>query len=203
MSDKPSLMLVAQPQAFFHELITKVLDHQKLLTQPETEFYLVNLMNQFMTSERLYTQDADGGMKQEPLALLAKEALEASEPHQQEALFRYVGDVSLYTAGFFQDSLSRKSVDVDYYIDMGGTAYQRAATQVEEQVMKAVYEELARKFGAFVDVLAEVSEKTSFRTERDLLRIYDVWVRTRSGRAEKALQQAGILPNKTIKKDIQ
>lgn len=203
MSNKRSLTLVAQPQEFFHELITKVLDSQNLSTQPETEFYLVNLLNQFMVTERLYLRDAEGSMKEEPLALLIKEALEAPEPHSQGALFRYVGDISLYTAGFFQESLNRKSVDVDYYIDMGGTAYHEAATRVDETILKAVYEELAQKFAAFVDVLAEVSDQTSSRTEKDLLRLYELWVRTGSERAAKALQEAGIFPNKTIKKDMQ
>lgn len=203
MSNKPHLTLVAQAQAFFHELITRVLDQQKLTTQPETEVYLVNLLNQFMSTEKLYVRNSEGMMRDEPLALLVKEALEAREPHAQSALFRHVGDISLYTAGFFQDSLNRKSVDVDYYIDMGGTAYQQAAFRVDEDIMKAVYQELSEKFGAFVDVLAEVSDKTSFRTEKDLLRIYELWVRTRSERAAKALQEAGIFPNNTIKKDLQ
>ena len=203
MSHKRNLTLVVQPQAFFHELVTSVLDSQRLNTQPETEFYLVNLLNQFMTTDRLYARDGQGAMRDEPLALMIKEALEAPKVQEQEALFRHVGDVSLYTAGFFQDSLSRKSVDVDYYIDLGGTAYQQVASRMDENVLKGMYEELANKFGAFVDVLAEVSHKTSFRTEKDLLRLYELWVRTRSERAAKALQEAGILPNKTIKKDIQ
>ena len=54
-----------------------------------------------------------------------------------------------------------------------------------------------------VKVLAEVSDKTAQRSEKDLLRLYDVWMQTRSDRAAKALQEAGILPNKTIKKDLQ
>jgi cytochrome c551/c552 len=95
-------------------------------------------------------------------------------------------------------------VDVDYYIDMGGAAYQQVAARYSgEEVQRAVYEELAAKFGTFVEVYAEVSEKTSPRTEKDLLRLYELWVRTRSERAAKALAEAGILPNDTIKKDWQ
>lgn len=203
MSGKQNLTLIAQPQAFFHELVTTALGRQKISTQPETEFYLVNLMAQFMTTDRLYSRDGQGGMKEEPLAFLVKEAIETPEPQAQAALFRHVGDVSLYTAGFFQESLNRKLVDLDYYIDMGGTAYQRVASRAEEEVLKAVYAELASRFGTFVEVLADVSEKTTPRTEKDLLRLYDLWVRTRSERAAKALQEAGILPNESIKKDWQ
>jgi hypothetical protein len=54
-----------------------------------------------------------------------------------------------------------------------------------------------------VDVLAEISDKTSPKAEKDILRLYELWIKTRSGRAAKALQEAGIVPNKTLKKDWQ
>lgn len=195
------LTLVSQPQDYFRELVTDALDRQNVTTQPETEFYLVNLLNQFMTTDRLYSRDGQGGVRAEPLALMIKEALEVPERSAQSAMFRQVGDVSLYVAGFFQDSLSRKLVDVDYYIGMGGTAYQQVAARSEEDALRELYLELAGKFARLVDVLAEVGDKTSLRTEKDLLRMYELWVRTRSDRAAKALHDAGILPNETIKKD--
>jgi hypothetical protein len=203
MKGKPTLTLVSQPQDFFRELVTDALGKQKVSTQPETEFYLVNLLNQFMKTDRLYSRDATGGVREGSLAIMVKEALEEPQPQAQSALFRHVGDVSLYVAGFFQDSLNRKLVDVDYYIDMGGTAYQQVAVRAEEEILKSLYQELADKFGSFVDVLAQVSDQTTPKSEKDILRMYELWVRTRSERAAKALQEAGILPNETIKKDWQ
>lgn len=204
MKDKPPpLMLVTQPQDFFRGLVMEALGKQKVSTQPETEFYLVNLLNQFMKTDRLYSRTKEGEAREEPLAMMLKEALEHKQPFTQSLLFRHIGDVSLYMAGYFQDSLNRKSVDVDYYIDMGGTAYQQVADRSEEEINKALYLELAQKFGSFVEVLAEVSDRTTPRTEKDILRLYELWVRTRSERAAKALQEVGILPNETIKKDWQ
>ena len=193
MSGK-QLTLVTQPQDYFRELVTESLGRQKIYAQPETEFYLVNLLNEFMKADKL---------TEEPLALLVKGALEEPLPQAQSARFRHIGDVSLYVCGFFQDSLNRKLVDVDYYIDMGGAAYQQVAARAAEESLKYVYEELAEKFASFVEVLADVSDKTTPRTEKDLLRLYELWVRTRSERAAKALQEAGILPNDNIKKDWQ
>ncbi len=203
MSDKSNLKLVTQPQAFFHELVSEALGHQQVKTQPETEMYLVNLLNQFMTTDKLYPRDAEGHTREEPLALMVKEALEQPKSENQRVLFRQVGDVSLYMAGFFQESLSRKLVDVDYYIDMGGTAYSHVAARVDEAVFRSLYSELSEKFASLVDVLAEVSDKTTPKNEKDLLRLYEVWVRTKSERAAKALQAAGILPNDSVKKGWQ
>jgi hypothetical protein len=202
MSDKASLTLVAQPQAYFRELVSDAMTRQKVTVQPETEFYLVNLLNQFMISDRLYARDASGGAREEPLALMLKEALEAPAPTAQAALFRHVGDVSLYMAGFFQESLNRKLVDLDYYIEMGGAAYKSVAIRVEES-KRDLYRDLAAQFGRCVDILADVSDRTAQRSGQDLLRIYEVWLQTRSGRAAKALQEAGIFPNEGVKKEWQ
>ncbi len=257
-------MLVVQPQDYFRELVTGAVEKQKLSLQPETEFYLVNLLHHFMKTDRLYprpltpeesqhasqpqgvhnpegaadplqdpnrqpsplqTDKGDPGEQGEglpertqqsscgagrggssgrgtvPLALLLKEALEQTEPMQQKQQFKHLGDVSLYVAGYFQDSLNLKAVDVDYYIQVGGAAYQSVAARAEEDPKQSTYLELAEKFAGCVEVLAEISEKTLPRSEKDLLRLYEVWVKTRSDRAAKALQEAGILPNSTLKKN--
>ena len=194
MRNKGSLTLVAQPQAYFYELVCESLGKHQVSTSPETEVYLVNLLEKFMTTESL---------KNDPLALMIKEALEEPRREEQRRLFRQVGDLSLYVAGYFQDSLNRKLVDVDYYIDMGGTAYRQVAARIDESFQRQVFGELAEKFGSLVDVLAGISDKTHPKSEKDLLRLYELWVRTRSERAAKALQEAGIVPNDTLKKDWQ
>ena len=71
------------------------------------------------------------------------EAYEAQPPIRTK-LFRRIGDVSLYVGGFFQQSLSRKVVDVDYYIEVGGRAYGLVAG-AEEPAHRSIYEELALK----------------------------------------------------------
>ena len=86
---------------------------------------------------------------------------------------------------------------------MGGSAYQQASTQSSEEESRTLYAELADKFAAFVEVFAEISDKTSPRAEKDLLRTYELWIKTRSKRAEKTLQEAGIFPNKTFQKNWQ
>ncbi|OFZ78498.1 MAG: hypothetical protein A2583_05415 [Bdellovibrionales bacterium RIFOXYD1_FULL_53_11] len=203
MAKKQRITTVAQPMDYFRDLLHVALGHLKIKISPDLEYYLVNLLNQFMLSDRLFSRDEKGHMHQEPLALMIKDALETSKREHRHAMFRQVGDVSLYTAGFFQDSLQNKMVDVDYYIDMGGAAYKHAAASASAIMLRAVFQELSERFAKFVDVLAEVSDKTGARTEKDLLRIYELWLKTRSKRAEKALKAAGILPNKNVKKTPQ
>jgi len=197
------LRLVTEPREFFYELIRDALGSQRLAVQPETEFYLVHLMERFMTTESLFPRSGDGSVKEESLALMMLDAFDQTAPEQQRSIFRHVGDFSLYVAGFFQDSLSRKVVDVDYYIGMGGAAYRAVAEREDSQQKQLIYGELSEKFPKFVDVLARVSDKTTPKSQTDLLRMYDVWVRTRSERAARALQEAGIIPSQSAKKTVQ
>jgi hypothetical protein len=197
------LKLVAQPQEYFYELLDGAFSKRSFKPTAETSFYLVNLLNQFMTTDALYSRDADGRHREDALALLVKEANEIPADDAKRALYRQVGDLSLYRAGFFQESLNRKLVDVDYYIDMGGHAYREAASRHEERGLRIVFEELAQRFGKFVDVLADVSDVTMSKSERNLLRLYDNWIKTKSERAERLLNEAGIIPNATTKKSIQ
>ena len=162
---------------------------------------MVKLLNRFIFSESLYSKNTEGKLDDQPLAFLYKEALEAEVATEQKTLFQNVGDISLFKAGFFQESLSRSLVDLDYYIGLGGSAYRNAAQRSEEKHFRNLFGELADRFGTVVDVLSEVSEQTTItHTEQDLLRLYDMWSRTGSERAARALTRTGIKLQKEPKK---
>jgi len=189
LSQKSVLTLDATPEAFFFELVQSAMQHQKIKLLPETEFYLVRLLNRFITSN----------LQDQPLAILYKEAMESETP-SQKLLFQNLGDITLYKAGFFQESLNRNCVDLDYYIGMGGSAYLNAARRSDDRHFQNLFSELSDKFGRFVDVLFEVSEKTTItKTEQDLFRLYEMYERTGSERAARALKKAGIRIEKESK----
>jgi len=62
------------------------------------------------------------------------------------------------------------------------------------RAMSSVYNELSSKFVAFVDILGEVSEGASCKNDIDVLRQYEIWLRTGSTRAARRLRAAGIHP---------
>jgi hypothetical protein len=133
-----------------------------------------------------------------PLALLYGEALEAPSHEERNQALKRLGDVALFISGVFADSLNRKLVDVDYYIAMGGKAYSylsdSSRNTLRWQVLSEVFEELASKFAVFVDILGEVSENAHFNRDVDVMRLYEVWLRTGSKRAGRRLQRLGIQP---------
>lgn len=193
MADAP-ILSSQSVRDFFRDLLARAIENQRARVQPFTELYLVNLLHEFLASEALYVQGEDGTWQQKPLAFLLKEALEESGPGRVRML-RRLGDTSLFISGFFPDSLTRRSslVDVDYYIAMGGRAYDAVARHAMES---SLWEELSDKFRLLVDLLNEVSEQTLASNDAGVLRLYERWLKTGSDRLASALLQRGVFPRK-------
>ena len=179
------------PVEYFKELVDGALEHQGLVANELTSFYVVHLLTGFI--ERRTGEHSDD----EPLGIQLARALEGGGL-EQRATLKQVGDVSLFVSGFFADSLRRKLVDVDYYASIGGVAYQ-ALSRYETDTFSPVFAELAAKFVAFVDVLSEVSERSSCASNTDLLRLYERWLKTGSRRSGQLLVERGVVPNSSLK----
>ena len=176
---------------YFRELVESAMQHQKVAARELTSFYVVNMLTGFIHLDR------SAGADDQPLAVTFAKALQAAGIAQRDGL-RRVGDLSLFISGFFSDSLNRGLVDVDYYIQLGGSAYGSLARQAPGDTFGDVFDELSEKFSDFVDVLTEVSERTSLTSNSDLLRLYEKWLRTGSRRSGDLLAARGIVPNGSV-----
>ena len=178
------------PAEYFKELVETAMEHQHVAVRDLTSFYLVNLLTGFVHFDRSSPAVGD-----EPLGIRLARALQSGGTTQRNGL-REVGDLSLFISGFFADSLTRTLVDVDYYIQLGECAYGSLARR--DVPLGDVFDELAGKFSAFVDVLGEVSERSALSSNSDVLRLYEKWVRTRSRRSGDLLVERGIVPNCSV-----
>ena len=197
MSDGQAIVTTESVQEYFKELLTGAMANQQTPLAQVTEFYLVELLSRFIDAEKLFAKTTDGSLEEEPLAFILQRALEGEREQRVQAL-RRLGDNSLYVAGFFGDSLSRRLVDVDYYIQMGGAAYGTLANINREHLsggmFVGLYEELCQKFSSIVDLFAEISERVAVSTNRGVVRLYERWVRTGSDRLSKLLAEQGVIP---------
>ncbi|HTE50835.1 MAG TPA: hypothetical protein VK698_08205 [Kofleriaceae bacterium] len=171
----------ASVEDFFLEVLTDALDRQGVAASPPTEFYLVGLLGEY-TKARI---------SDEPLSLKLVGTAGADAGERFRAL-KEVGDTSLYLAGFFAESLHRKLVGVEYYMDLGKAAYGELAQRLSTSSVREVYEELSGKFPRFVDVLAEIRSHTTFLGQ-DVVALYEEWMRTRSDWVEQRLRALGVL----------
>lgn len=179
---------------FFHQAVCSTLERQGVAASEPTEFYLVNLLSDF----------AHTPVDDEPLALKLARAVDAS-PDDRANQLKNVGDTSLYVSGFFAESLSRKLIDIDYYIQVGCSAYAELShffkTYRRSAIFSDVYGELGDKFREFVDVFGEVAEMTSIGgSNASAVSLYERWLRrgTPSDWMERRLRELGLLPPKEV-----
>jgi hypothetical protein len=171
----------ASVDAFFFEVLNDALASVHLDATEPAGWYLVGLLGDF-TRARL---------PDEPLAVKLAQA-QAADPGERVRTLKEIGDTSLYVAGFFAESLSRKLVDADYYIGLGRGAYAELAGRLGSHTITEVYRELSENFPGFVEVLAEVRRRVDF-AGADVVKLYEQWLRTRDAWIEKKLRALGVL----------
>lgn len=177
-------IIESHPTEFFRELVRAAMQAQHVSSGEETEYYLVQLLEQHLRTR--------GDLLDRPLAL---EFLEASNVGGVERFQRLklVGDTALFVSGLFADCLERSVVQPDYYVEIGRLAYHRVAGIGSRQV-RAMFADLAGQFVDLVRVLGEISTRDLFVSDRDTLRIYRRWLLTRGAHDASLLVARGIIP---------
>jgi hypothetical protein len=190
--DKQGILL-ENPRDYFVDSVEAALRRLNFSPSTLSRAYLVDLLEHFMLSHNLFAVDLETGkLKRETLAEMYLRAQNSPPPKRQDLLKR-LGDSSLYISGFFGDSLNRKVVDIDYYVDMGGVAYGTLASDAQDETLSQVYGEYSVRFAEFVDVLTYISQSSSIQTNEDLLRLYDRYMATGSRLAEEQLVEKGLI----------
>jgi hypothetical protein len=195
-ADTPAID-VRNLREFFRDAVHEALEHRKVGVQDHTEHYVVNLLTMFARAEALFEPTPDGP-RLKPLALMLAEAAGAPAGEQRSRALQRLGDVSLFVSGFLSHGFARRLVDIDYHIAMGGRAYGTLADHcgrgARARALAGVFAELAAKFQRLVDALNDVSEMSWRASDRDLLRLYEVWLKTGSPRALALLRERGVAP---------
>lgn len=181
-------------RTYFHEFLMNSMRKQNMQVQEHTISYLTNLLTSFSKTES-FIDPGQGRASHKPLASYYSDAINSPTTLEREYALQRLGDITLFICGLFSESLNKKAVDVDYYVAMGGSAY--AHLSESKNISKnnlthiGVFQELSNKFIDFVDVLSDLNQKQS---NKNLLRTYEFWLRTKSKKAKDVLIENGIQP---------
>lgn len=197
--------ILVSPKDYFREMVEEAVSVRKIKTHEEVKLYLASLLEQYLEATKLFEEEKMDGQGRKKPTTLAELYLHAtnSESHQKFELLRKLGDRSLYISGFFSDSLQRKIVDVEYYADMGGTAFGILSDlSTKKDPLQAVFVTLSKRFMDYVEALTYISQKTMVSNNQSLLRLYDTYLQTGSKMAQEKLAELGIFPSAQFKKTI-
>ena len=200
------LLQVSNLQEFFRDSVDDAMTSNRLSADSHTSHYVVNLLTLFARAEAFHESDDDSGSRQ-PLALMLANALEAPTAEQRCYGLQRLGDISLFVAGFFAEDLQHSVVDMDYYVSMGAGAYSSLSMEtrgtLQGKAFGAVFAELGEKFQCFVDVLNDVRDPAAAPSDTDVMRQYELWLKTGSERAARQLRKQGVHPIGTNRCDWQ
>ncbi len=118
---------------------------------------------------------------------------------------RSLGDGVLYTSGFFADHLSTRGVELRYVRTLGARAYDGAATMLRQTSGEGtgapdVFRELADNFAMFAEIVSRVADvlqaNSAQNSNRQVVRLYERWVKTGSAPLAVALAGKGLTPQR-------
>ncbi len=189
-----SNVIFISPEQHFSELLKEACEYRNFKILPPTEAYILNLLSHYIDSRNLFSPFMDESIEKPPetFAELYLTALSASDP-KNKAYMKILADKALYLSGFFGDSLQRKSVDIDYYMGIGASAYSNLAAWTKEGTTANIYSTFSKKFIDFADLLSYISDKSALQSEQDILKLYERYMRTGSDLAREKLIELGVV----------
>jgi hypothetical protein len=191
---------------YFHGVVGDAMRARHVEATDLAVSYIVALLSDYARPDPMAGRALD-----RPLTFLLDEALHTVEPAERFDRLRTLGDGVLYSVGFFGDHFESKGVEQKYLIGIGSVAYGGASSMLRTSAETAerkldIYRELADKFAIFVGVLTEIADATaasSVAGSKDLLKVYERWLKTGSGRLAEALTSHGLVPMRGTKGTLQ
>ncbi len=123
-SKSPSLITVQSLESYFFDSLFE-LNKKSLCPVPrEAIFYSGQILSRYLQSQDFYEINTDGKIQNKVLGLKYLEA-NLLPVNQKKEVFRDIGDSALFLCGYFRPSLKKQIVDLDYYKQLGISAYER------------------------------------------------------------------------------
>lgn len=175
--------------AFFRERLAECADALTPRPQEDTLWYVGSVLARLGDSRQLFSYD-EGRMSLRPLALLYKDAHEAGVGQERCLILRQLGDQALFVGALFPERYARKGFRQDYFVGMGGGAYDYLADHAASH--RHVFAELAARFAAFLELVADACARKVSANIEDVLALYREWRKTGNQRLAHQLRALGI-----------
>lgn len=179
---------------FFRLRLGRLVEKFNLRPHDDTLWYLGNLLHRFGHSDQLFDY-YEGRRALRPLAMLYGDAQAAACERERCLLLQRLGDLALFLGAFFPERYARRGIRRDYFIGMGGSAYDYLSDRAPQQ--RHVFRELTHHFAQMLELVAAAGSRHSRLEHAEILRLYARWVESGNKALERQLRAMGIqLPEK-------
>lgn len=160
---------------YFRKRLTDYAQRFQPPPHEDTCWYLGNLLERFCHTDNLFSYQ-DGALNLRPLALLYGDALEASTERERCLLLQQLGDMSLFLGALFPERFTRRGIQQDYVVGMGGSAYDYLAGTARSH--RHIFAELANTFTRMLEMVANACSREQRLSTEDILNLYQRWLET-------------------------
>jgi hypothetical protein len=160
---------------------------------PHSKMYILDLLGRLARSDDLFAALADD----RPLASIMLEAMHKNIFERIRDL-RLIGDLSLVFSGLYPEHLTRRLVDVDYFISLGRRSYCLLSETCREyrsrRELAVLYFQLFSEFIGLTEVLTEMAETMRFLDEENVEKAARRWRHTRIRKYLEILSRHKVVP---------
>jgi hypothetical protein len=182
-----SIQIVSGFKEHFLDLVEQASEQLKVKPLPVVRDYIVDVLEYHVLTAHLFPK------QNTTLAELWLEAQNSKDTIQQRERLKALGDKALYVSGYFSESLQRKIVDVDYYMQMGELAFGHLSDLSKTETQGRVYRILSEKFPSWVEIIHFVAIKSFPNSDSGVLRLYEQYLKTGSELARTQLVERGVV----------
>ena len=175
--------------SYFSKRLTRYAKRFRPPPHEDTCWYLGSLLERFGRSEELFAYQ-DGQMTLRPLALLYSDAIEANNDRERCLLLQQLGDLALFLGALFPERFTRHGILQDYFIGMGGSAYDYLADNAKSN--RHIFAEMANTFTRMLEMVANACSHKQSLTTDEVLTLYQRWLSTSDPVIENQLRALGI-----------
>ncbi len=170
--------LVRRFDGFLVDEIEAAEDKLSIKLAPHSKLYLLHLLKHLSESEDFFYSRI---VREKPLGVVILEALHKNIFEKTRDL-KAVGDLSLIFSGLYPEFLTRKLVDIDYFISLGKRSYHLLSNTYSsyrsKQELFHLYSQLVADFLHLIEVLTEISNDLHFMDSLDLGKAFSRWEKT-------------------------
>lgn len=175
--------------SYFKKRLTRYAKRFRPPPHEDTCWYLGSLLERFGRSEQLFAYQ-DEQLTLRPLALLYSDALQADNARERCLMLQQLGDMALFLGALFPERYSRHGILQDYFIGMGGGAYDYLADNAKSN--RHIFTELANTFARMLEMVANACSRRHQLSTEEVLALYQRWLTTRDPVIENQLRSLGI-----------
>ena len=174
---------------YFKDRVSECAQRYKPPPHEDTCWYLSTLLDRYGRSERFFMFE-EGRYSLRPLALLYGDAMEATSAGERCLLLQQLGDMALFLGALFPERFSRRGIQQDYVVGMGGGAYDYLAENARQN--RHIFSELPNTFTRMLELVANACSRENQLSAEEVIVLYQRWLQTRDPVVGNQLTAIGI-----------